>query len=137
MNEFEVDGQTYRSGKMNARTQFHVLRRVAPAVAQLTAFSTGQGGAAALPALVDAISKLSDEATDYVLDQCLAVVERKQGDAGWHKVLPAGLSIAQGRLQFADIDMMAMLQIVSYVLRDNYQALFQGGLAALSGEARA
>lgn len=137
MNQFEVNGQTYRSSKMNARTQFHVLRRVAPAVAQLTAFSTGEGGAAALPALVDAISKLSDEATDYVLDQCLAVVERRQGEAGgWQKVLPAGLSIAQGRLQFADIDMMAMLQIVSYVLRDNYQALFSGGLAALSGEAK-
>ncbi|WP_368733775.1 phage tail assembly chaperone, partial [Citrobacter koseri] len=67
MAEFEVDGQTYRSGRMNARTQFHVLRRMAPLLGPLQSLAANQGGANALPVFADAIGGLSDEATDYIL----------------------------------------------------------------------
>ena len=59
------------------------------------------------------------------------MVERKQGEAGWAKVKLDG-----GPTMFADIDLMALLQIAANVLRDNYAALFQKGLALQSnGEA--
>ncbi|GBU18024.1 MULTISPECIES: phage tail assembly chaperone [Methylobacterium] len=132
MAEFEVDGQTYRSGRMNARTQFHVLRRMAPILGPLQSLAANQGGANALPVFADAIGGLSDEATDYILDHCLAVVERKQGEA-WARIKPPNV----GALMFQDIDLMAMLQIAAHVLRDNYSELFQRGLAGLSGGATA
>jgi hypothetical protein len=131
MSEFEVDGQTYRSGKMSARTQFHVLRRMAPIVGPLQAMSASPGAAETLAALVEAIGSLSDEASDYIMDNCLAVVDRKQGETGWAKIKPAGGSA----IMFADIDLMAMLQIASHVLRDNFTPLFQRGLASFKGEA--
>lgn len=132
MTEFEVGGQTYRSGKMNARTQFHVLRRAAPIVGPIQSLASGAASGEAFAVLANAISTLSDEASDYILDQCLAVVERKQGDTAWAKI-----KISQGQaLMFDDIDMMAMLGIASHVMRDNYSALFQGGLASLNGGAK-
>ncbi len=126
MNEFEVDGHTYRSKKMAARTQFHVMRRMAPILAPLQAVASGDMNGS-LVALAEAIGSLSDEASDYVLDRCLEVVERKQGEAGWAKVKLDG-----GPSMFADIDLMALLQIAANVLRDNYAALFQKGLALQS-----
>lgn len=126
MNEFEVDGHTYRSKKMNARTQFHVMRRMAPILAPLQAVASGDMSGS-LVALAEAIGSLSDEASDYVLDRCLEVVERKQGEGGWAKVKLDG-----GPAMFADIDLMALLQIAANVLRDNYAALFQKGLALQS-----
>jgi len=132
MAEFTVKGVDYRSGKMPARTQVHVLRRMAPIMGPLQALSAGIAPQGAFVAMAEAIAALSDEAADYILDHCLAVVERKQGEAVWSKIKPN----AGPGLQFADIDMMAMLQIASNVLRDNYEALFREGLASLSGEAK-
>ena len=70
MNEFEVDGHIYRSKKMAARTQFHVMRRMAPILAPLQAVASGDM-TGSLVALAEAIGGLSDEASDYVLDHCL------------------------------------------------------------------
>ncbi|BAU93386.1 hypothetical protein MPPM_4781 [Methylorubrum populi] len=126
MNEFEVDGHTYRSKKMNARTQFHVMRRMAPILAPLQSVATGDLNGTLVP-LAQAIGSLSDDASDYILDRCLEVVERKQGEAGWAKVKLDG-----GRNMFDDIDLMALLQIAANVLRDNYAVLFQKGLALQS-----
>ena len=126
MAEFEIKKQVYRSKKMNARTQFHVMRRMAPILAPLQAVATGDTSSS-LVALAEAIGSLSDEASDYVLDRCLEVVERKQGEGGWAKVKLDG-----GPAMFADIDLMVLLQIAANVLRDNYAELFQEGLALQS-----
>ncbi len=126
MNEFEIKEQVYRSKKMAARTQFHVMRRMAPILAPLQAVATGDTNGS-LVALAEAIGSLSDEASDYVLDRCLEVVERKQGEAGWAKVKLDG-----GPAMFNDIDLMVLLQIAANVLRDNYAELFRDGLALQS-----
>ena len=133
MAEFEVAGQTYRSGKMNARTQFHVLRRAAPIVGPIQSLSSGSATGEALSVLANAIATLSDEASDYIIDHCMDVVERKQGETGWAKIKVPGGS----KFMFDDIDMMSMLGIASHVMREQFTPLFQGGLASLSSEARA
>lgn len=132
MAEFEVAGQTYRSGKMNARTQWHVLRRAAPIVGPIQSLASGAPSGEAFAIMAKAIASLSDEEADYILDECLAVVERQQGPTAWAKIK---MSSGPG-LMFDDIDMMAMLAIASHVMRDNYAAVFQGGLATLRGEAK-
>lgn len=133
MAEFEIAGHTYRSGKMNARTQFHVLRRAAPIVGPIQSLASGAASSEAFAILANAIATLSDDASDYIIDHCIEVVERKQGETGWAKVkVPNG-----SKFMFDDIDMMSMLAIASHVMRDNYTALFQGGLASLSGGAKA
>ena len=60
--EFQVNDVAYRSGKMNAMTQFHVSRRMAPLLSSLT--DLVQGGQMDVPSvlasLMGEISKLSD-----------------------------------------------------------------------------
>lgn len=130
MSEFAVDGQTYRSNKMPARTQLHVLRRMAPIIGPLQSLTVGADPMAALPAFAEAVGSLSDEATDYIMDNCLASVDRKQGETGWAKI-----RTSSGVSMFADIDLPVEMQIVAHVLRENYTALFQRGLATFGSGA--
>lgn len=132
MAEFEVAGHTYRSGKMNAWTQIHVLRRAAPIVGPIQSLSTGAASGEAFVVLANAIASLSDDAMNYILENCLDVVERKQGEAGWAKIKVPNTQ----RFMFVDIGMREMLAIASHVMRDNYFELFQGGLSDWNGGAK-
>src|SRR3954454_7791875 len=114
MAEFRIGDHQYRTrGKMNARAQFHVARRLAPAVSQLatlapplqSAAEGGDGLAVEMFArpLTDALAKMSDTDCDYVLDHCLGIVQRLQGGNGaatqvWSDIWNARAS----RLQFED-----------------------------------
>ena len=133
MAEFQVGEYTYRSTKMPARTQFHVLRRAAPIVGPLQAMVGGSVGAEALPIFAEAIGSLSNENCDYILDEALAVVQRKQADTIWAPIKAPNSEA----MMFKDIDMVVMLQIAAHVLKDNFSALFSGGLASLTGGAAA
>ena len=119
--ELELNGQTYRIGKMSALAQFHVSRRLAPILAavgvslqSLTAGMTadlsdfmGTIGPAA-----DVMAKMTDDETNYVLFTCLAVVSRKQDE----RFAPV---CSGGNMMFQDIDMLMMIRLVVEVLRVN------------------
>ena len=105
--EFELNGQTYRTGKIDARSQFHIVRRLAPVLGEIAPAAAGgkMGGLDALPPLANAIAKLSDADADYCLFGLLAVVSRKQPQGtGWGPVSTGNT------LMYADIDMVGMLQ---------------------------
>ncbi len=129
--DFEIAGQQYRSGKMDAFRQFHVSRRLAPVLSGLAASAAaGAGGdsdhefAAFLQPLVNGIASMSDADCDYVLHACLGVVKRQQGNA-W-----APIFITQGNsLMFDDIDLAVMLQIASRVIQDNFGNFIQGAVS--------
>ena len=146
MAEFEIGGRKYRSGKMPARTQFHVMRRMAPILPTMQASITigirlkaaQDAGAPITEAMkeevataglefIGAIGTLSDEATDYILDNCLAVVQVAQPEFSgkWSPLRGAGGAMF-------DLDMMAELEIVKEVVQDNYGPFFQGVLARLN-----
>lgn len=129
MVEFEVAGQAYRSGKIAARTQFHVIRRLAPMTDAMFGLMGADGvNPERVSAFARAIGELDDAAVDYVLDQCLAVVERRQGQ-GWAKIMAS-----DGKtLMFQDVDMVVQIDILRHVLIDNYTALFQKALATWKG----
>lgn len=121
--ELSINGQTYRVDKLNAFAQFHVARRLAPALWALGsgAMSTlKQGGefsdAVALGAigpLVEVIAKMSNADSEYVLAACLGVCSRQSG-TGWQKVYAEG-----GGLLFQDIDLPAMMQLTMAAIREN------------------
>lgn len=146
MAEFSVNGRQYRSGMMPARTQFHVMRRMAPILPTMQSAImasmrvkmaqdagepiTGDAQEAAVSAGLDfiaAIGTLSDENANYILDNCLAVVEVQQGEFSgkWSKLRGSGGSMF-------DLDMMSELEIVKEVVQDNYGPFFQGVAARLS-----
>lgn len=124
--EFEINGQQYRSGKLNARQQFHVARRLAPVLGGLAAASQGASTDFAhfLQPIADAIAGMSDADCDYILDTCLGVVQRQQGSA-WALIL---VNKAQ---MFDDIDLGVMLQIASKVITENLGGFFQGSAASV------
>lgn len=124
--EFEINGNTYRSGKLDAFVQFHVARRLAPVQAALfKAGAAAQGqpeqvaGGTAMAGLAEAIAGMPDADCDFVLMKCLGAVQRKQ-DSGWSNITAAG-----GKsLTFSDIDMLTMLQITQRVIEENLGGFF-------------
>ncbi len=137
MSEFQVGGHTYRTGKMNAKRQMHVMRRLAPVMPNLAGLATTFAGrdpasvtlmdlSPALAPIANVISRMSDDDCEYVLDACLSVVQRQQMDA-WAPVW----NQATGASMFADVELPAMLQIASRVLQENF-AGFLGGLPSAS-----
>ncbi len=118
--EFETEGRTYRVNKIDARSQFHIVRRLAPVLGQVApAIQGGKGGMDALPALADAIAKLSDDDADYVLFGLLKVVNRKQDQGlGWGPVC-TGTSI-----MYDDITMPTMLKLAWEAMSFNMSGFF-------------
>ncbi|MDD3310951.1 phage tail assembly chaperone [Pseudodesulfovibrio sp.] len=117
--DLTINGNAYRAGRMDARRQFHVVRRLAPIISGLTDLKSLMGDPmAALGPLADAIAEMKDADADYILDACLAVVERKQPAGGWAKVM------VNGGLMFQDLDMAAMLRLTWAVLQEDMQGFF-------------
>lgn len=138
--EHEIGGVFYRVGRLPARQQFHVVRRLAGALSGLGGL-VPKGGALPKPEelmqsgdllekLLKALSDLDDATVDYVVDTCLAVVERKDKSGGWVKV------VAGSRLMFEDMDMLTMLTLVAKVIQGNLSGFFDALPHVLPGAAR-
>jgi len=124
LDTVEVNGQTYRIGKMPAREQFHVVRRLGPAIMGFLASGVNGGGmAGAMGPILDHLSKMSDEDSDYVLDHCLSVVQRAQGN-DWAKV-----RAPNGALLFNDIELPQLLNLTRAVLTENLRGFFPAAAA--------
>lgn len=141
MIEFTVSDQTYRASRMNAMTQFHVTRRLTPALAKfgdilpkLAAMKPDEakdvGREVAMTSIAtlgeafgSVMNELSDEDAEYVIYACLAVCERKGIAPGtWAKIL----ILEHKALMFQDIGLPEMLAIASKVLQDQLANFFSG-----------
>ena len=118
--ELELDGHTYRVGKLDARAQFHIVRRLAPVLGELApALQGGKGGLDALPLIATAVAKLSDADADYCIFGLLKVVNRKQPNGlGWGPVATENL------LMYDDIGMTQMLKLAWEALTFNMSGFF-------------
>ena len=110
--EFQVGEHTYHCRRMDAKQQFHVMRRILPILTGVA--NSGEEGAEKVRGAAMALSEISDEDADYIIDHCLAVVKRRQGEAGFHPIWAQGAG-----LMFKDIDFVSMLMIVGEVLAYN------------------
>jgi hypothetical protein len=129
--EFELNGINYKIGKLDALSQFHIVRRLAPILSELAPNINGKqtNELGALTAIAGAISKLTDADANYVIFGLLKVVSRQQ---------PQGLGYAQvavgESLMFEDIDMGNMMKLVWQVLTHNLSGFFAGLPSTSTGE---
>lgn len=129
--EIQINEKKYRTGRMDARRQFHVVRRLAPILSGLTDLKKMMGEPlAALGPLADAVASMSDQDADYVINSCLSCVERQQSAGGWAKVM------VDDALMFQDLDMAAMLRLTWAVLQENLQGFFDALPSGLSAALR-
>lgn len=136
--EFTIEGNEYRVRKLTAVQQLHVSRKLAgvltvafPAFVALAEKDPDDGvdiekifssfGPAA-----EAIAAMPEAEVDFVCATCLAVVSRRQGSA-WCQVWNERAKA----LQFEDIDLGAMMQMVFRVIQDSLGNFIQGLLAKL------
>jgi len=133
MAEIEIDGKQFVTGRMSARQQFHVARRLAPLFAAM--FPAGKkidvSSAAEinLTACAEAMARLSDADCDYVLDACLGVVKHREESGSLF-----GIAVAGGKLRYDWIDMNMMLRLAASVVQDNLQG-FMGAVPSSSNGA--
>lgn len=115
VTEVEVGGHTYRLGKLDAMTQFHVSRRIMPLITSLRE----DGASDLITRVASALGRLSDEDSEYVIAKCLADCQRQRnGDTGWAPVFRVG------QLMFDDIGMTGMMRLVWATLEGNLSDFF-------------
>lgn len=147
MKELSFHGVDFRIGRLNVFEQFDVSRRIgpfAPALApvfrEIAKHGTGARGAddgeaqpvslgavddvlkAAQPFL-DALARMSNEDSRFVISTCLSVVMRKQGQA-WSPL------VRDGVFMFDDLDLSSVGPLVVAVIKDNLGPFFSGWLTA-------
>jgi hypothetical protein len=129
--QHEVYGNTYLFGKLNAFQQFHVMRRLASVSSGLgegiSRLQAGGGAAkmqetgailSVIQPLISAIGNMSNEDSEYVLQTCLGVVQRRVGTSF------SPIQSAPGDLMFPDIEMLTMVMLVWRTLEFNLGSFF-------------
>ncbi len=106
--DFIVGGVNYKAAKLPAIKQFHLIRRLAPVMANLT------NPDEAIEGIANAIGELKDEEANYVLFGLLGCVEREQPPHGWAKIT-VGESI-----MFQEIDLVELMQIAAKSFQANF-----------------
>lgn len=151
--EIELGGNRYSIGRLTAKQQFHVSRRIAPVIpslipvfvklatrikagggdptkpnvpATIGALSTDLSGfGEVLQPFTDALAAMNDADADYVLDNCLTAVQRWQA-TGWAQVV----SREQKTYMFEDMDMSVILPLAVQVIVANLGPFIQGLLTS-------
>lgn len=136
MTEIELNGQSYRIGKLDAFKQFHVSRKIAPMVPalipvfiEISANSEVMGDmdrlASALMPFAEAVAGMKDDDAEYVISTCLSSVQRKTG-AAWAKVWNEQANACM----FDDLDLSTMLPLVVHSIKENLGSFISGLLTA-------
>jgi hypothetical protein len=146
---FQVGGHDYRSDPLDALTQFHVSRRLSPVVLALAPLiglgatvqelssvitaDIGQNLRILQPA-IEAVAKMPDEDVNYVISKTMARVYRaiKNPSTGAVDSWIPVWSPTAGVLQYEDIGMVEMIQIVWNVLRESLSGFFSGNPSSSS-----
>jgi hypothetical protein len=135
MEELELEGMWYRTGKLDAFKQFHLFRKLMPLFSGMgetaaTQVSRAAAAAGAPDAVVrwssfgpvaQAIADMSQQDSEFIIKTCLAVCTRKNPVGQWVR-----LATPAGELMFEDIDLGIMLQLSFAVIQDNLAPFFPG-----------
>jgi len=124
MAEVELEGHSYRTGRLNTIQQWEIFRRLGPVIPALSAeFREGveatPGARWLMAGVTGSLGALPQADSDYVLQACLAVVDRRDPNTGhWFRVG------ANGRIMYEDIDLLSLLQLMDLVVQENLQNFF-------------
>lgn len=127
MNEVEIGGRRYRTGKLDAFKQFHLFRKLMPILSGLGAmFAASETEESAvdfwssLGPVANALATMSQEDSEYILKTCMAVCTTWNGQ-GWSRI-----ASPNGDMMFDDINAMDMLMLSFEVVKDNLGGFFPG-----------
>lgn len=124
--EIELNGVEYRLQKIDARKQFHIMRRLSPLFAELAdAVNAKSADLEAFKTLADALAKMTDDDADYCLFGLLACVQKRQGKT-YSRIC------VDNQLMFADMGMPEMLQLAVKALQFNFGDFFKSPAQILS-----
>jgi hypothetical protein len=128
VTEITDGGHKYRVGRLDARKQFHIVRRLAPVLGELQAVASVKKPEDAFAPLAVAVSRLSDEDSDYCIFGLLAVVSREQEQGlGWGPV-STGTT-----LMYDDVDLGAMLRLAWFAFSENLSGFFPAAPSGSKG----
>lgn len=119
----EIEGQRYVIGKMNAMTQFHVARKLAPVLSAMGVSASQIGDkqtdlGAMLGPIMDVVATMDDATVEFIINNCLAVVRRIDGERA--QVVRS----SSGQMMYADIEMTTMVRLAVEVIKDNLGGFF-------------
>lgn len=131
--EVELEGKWYRTGRLNAKQQQHVARRLAPALSGILARASEPGFNAAtategelalafMAPIVDVLSKMSDADYDYISDSCLSVCARKEGER-WAPMLSSAKT-----MMFEDTSLNILFELMKTTVMENLAPFFSARL---------
>lgn len=118
--EVEIEGATYRIGKIPARDQFHLARKLAPMIGSMI----GEKGEHALLPFFKAIGEMTEADADFLLFGLLKVVTKKLDNGlGWAP-LTNGTFVMYGDLG---------LDTITQIAWESFNHNFASFLAGLRG----
>jgi len=134
-NEFSIGGREFKMSKIPAMKQFHLVRRIAPILADMlpamkdvksiTKLGEASEGekleqiAKFVTPIMTGLSKLSDDDSDKVLFSLLSSVEIKQGGPGnWAKIANDQMIMMQ------DLELPILLQVAGRAFMFNLSGFF-------------
>lgn len=133
--DFSLGGRDFKLGKLDAFKQFHIVRRVAPILADLLpALKNAQAGPGDLAVMsedkkldmvgkfatpiMSGLSQLSDADAELVLYGLLSSVEMKQPAGNWARVATGTMLMIQ------DLELPQLLQIAGRAFMFNLSGFF-------------
>jgi hypothetical protein len=131
-NNFEIRGQQFKVGKINAMKQYHIVRRIAPILGEmlpamkdiakkkidnLTEEEQLDQAAKIAGPVMTGLSKLNDKDSEFVLFSLLAAVEINQG-TNWARL------VVNDQLMFQDLELPILLQAAGRSFMYNMTGFF-------------
>jgi hypothetical protein len=129
MTSIVIDGRKYLVGRLDLFEAVGVARRLGPSLlsavwAVLSAKDTGAStvGALLTGPVIEGLSKMTDDDTNWVLKTCLGVVRVEEGGTS-SPVYDKAIK----QMRYSDISMPAALHLVKAVIEENFGSFFPSG----------
>ena len=132
----QINGHDYNFGKLNARKQFHIMRRLTPVLSELTPLikmfnqkrdDESNTGLQLIEHIAKTLGGLKDDDADFILDGLLDSITRDNGNGlGFSSVRVNGVTM------FADIDMPTELTLAYHAIKANFTDFIPAIRSALS-----
>lgn len=116
MSTLQIDDKTFVIGRLTARQQFHVARRLAPVIAAIVRADgvTTENVMNSLSDVAVALSDIKDADADYIMDTCMGVVKYRDSTANTDFTL-----LVNKNMRYDWVDLPMMLRLTSAVVKEN------------------